>query len=255
MKPDQIYEVVVKGKTFGNSDRTVTTPYLGGIVAAQRFQGGRDPDTGQQLPPVFTSIFYEGTDSIGALQSSGMDGWGRGLFRHSEGHSEGIVFQVAVIGVFAESVGAYDVQVREVEDEHYPNDHTAAVDITAGIPARCRIDYRFDQDWFRTPDLEVGERYVVEARNGGNCYWVDVHDPDGKYINLGSRSCRFVFETKTTGRHYLKVHGLASWTRGPYKLYLHDLVPVSGNIVVGETLSVDPTDILDPDGPGPRHKQ
>ena len=66
MEPDQLYEVVLKGKTSGNSDRTLTVPYLGGIVSAQRLSGGQDPDTGEQLPAVSTFIFYEGTDSIGA---------------------------------------------------------------------------------------------------------------------------------------------------------------------------------------------
>ena len=89
---------------------------------------------------------------------------------------------------------------------------------------------------------------MIEARNGDNCHVYDVYDPDGNYINLGSRGCRFAFEPEVPGRHYIKVYGLAPWARGAYKLYLHDLVPVSGNTVVGETLSVDPTDIFDPDG-------
>ena len=248
MEPDQLYEVVLKGKAFGNSDRTLTMPYLGGIVAGQRIQGGTDPDTGLTQPPIFTFVYFEGTDSIGAPQASGLSGWARTIFRHSESVSTAQLFQVVVAGTFAENVGTYDVQVREVEDEHYPNDHSGAVDITPGIPVRGKIDYRFDQDWFRTTDLLAGHKYVIEARNGDNCHVYDVYDPDGNFINLGSRGCRFAFEPEVPGRHYIKVYGLAPWARGAYKLYLHDLVPISGNIIVGETLSVDPTDIFDPDG-------
>ena len=254
LEPDQLYEIVVKGKAFGNSDRTLTEPHLGGIVAAQRLPGGQDPDTGLTRPPIFTHRYYEHTWDIGVRSVSGLDGWARTIFRHSESRGA-LIFQVVVAGTFAENVGTYDVRVREVEDEHYPNDHTGAVDITLGIPVRGKIDYRFDQDWFRTTDLLAGHKYVIEARNGDNCYWVDVHDPDGKYINLGSRGCRFVFETKTTGRHYLKVHGLSRWTPGS----IQALSPRPGAHLRQHRRRRNPVSgphrHIRPGRPGPRHKQ
>ena len=183
MEPDQLYEVVLKGAAFGNSDRTITMPFLGGIVSAENLPGGQDPDTGATLPRILTHTSYEDTWDIGTRSVSGLDGWARTLFKHSEGNGTAQIFQVVVAGAFAEDVGTYDVQVREVEDEHYPNDHTAAVDITLGTPVEGRIDYRFDQDWFRTPALS-SDKYIIEARQGEKCYWVDVHDRDGEYINL-----------------------------------------------------------------------
>ncbi len=248
MEPDQLYEVVLKGAAYGNSDRTLTMPFLGGIVSAENLFGGQDPDTGATLPRILTHTSYEDTWDIGTRSVSGLDGWARTLFRHSEGEGAPQVFQVVVAGAFPEHVGTYDVQVREVEDDHYPNDHTAAVDITLGTPVEGRIDYRFDQDWFRTPPLIDG-RYIIEARHGERCYWVDVHDRDGEYINLGSRNCRFVFDQRASiTHHYLKVDGLSPETRGPYKLYIYKPLPLSGNRHVGGTLSVDPADVFDHDG-------
>ena len=121
MKPDQLYEVVLKGAAYGNSDRTLTMPVLGGIVAAENLPGGQDPDTGATLPRIITHTSYEDTWDIGTRSVSGLDGWARTLFRHSEGEGEPQVFQVVVAGAFPENVGTYDVQVREVEDDHYPN--------------------------------------------------------------------------------------------------------------------------------------
>ena len=267
MKPDQLYEVVLKGAAYGNSDRTLTMPFLGGIVSAENLPGGQDPDTGASLPRILTHTSYEDTWDIGTRSVSGLDGWARTLFRHSEGEGAPQVFQVVVAGAFPENVGTYDVQVREVEDDHYPNwietgstisfptDNSLAHYPSAAVTGR--FNYEFDDDWFQASGLEVGRRYVIEARHGvgdeprrGRLYlFVEVYDAEGEPVEIEHDLGRKIFTPQSAQDYYIRVYTLTRWDRSRYTLYLHPtLLSLTGNLLVGDSLSVDPTDIYDPDG-------
>ena len=245
LQPNQLYGIILKGAKFGNSDRTLTMPHLAGLFTGTFIHGDRDPVTGSR-PRIYTITFQEGTDSLGIRHVSGLAGWARGLFKHS--NADNTFYYIAVGGAFPENVGTYDLQVRELEDDHYPNGTDTTSTITPGTPEAGNIQYKFDSDWFRASGLISGGKYVVEARGGKIYHTVSVYDEDGKRIDLGSHGSPFTFKPESDQEYYFKVYGHAPETRGAYRLYVHDLLTLSGTAMVGETLSVASTEIHDPDG-------
>ena len=247
-KPDQLYEIILKGAAYGNSDRTLTLPTLS---LARPVTIRNDPLTGEPLTNLIrTVILIDGTFSVGDRSFSGMNGWARTLYTYkpvntSEGSPRPLII---VRGFDPEDTGTYDVQVRELTDAQYPNDASGATDITPGASIGGRIDYAFDGDWFRASGLTPGAQYVVEARGGPIYHLIRVYDEHSNAVEDIPNGYRFVFTPESDQDYFFKVYGFPHEIRGIYRLYIHQLLTITGTATVESTLSVDASEIHDPDG-------
>ena len=118
-----------------------------------------------------------------------------------------------------------------------------------------RINYEFDDDWFQASGLAPGRSYVIEARHGvgdeprrGRRYlFVEVYDAEGDKVEVEQDLNRYIFTPQSAQDYYIRVYSHRE-DRSRYTLYLHPPLSLSGNLLVGDSLSVDPADIYDPDG-------
>ena len=241
LKADQLYAIVLKGQAFGDTDRTLEVPYVGGLLSM--------------------SVLQNGTTALGAPYFSHQDGWARVLFKpETDGD-----YQVVVTGL-GEDTGTYDLRVRPATDDHFPNgtgSKTTVVDVltdstvTPGAAATGKLYYAFDSDWFRASGLVPSKKYVVEARPGtlerghGDCYlYVDVYDARGHSLDFDREgTARIVFQPDDSEEeqdYYFRVYAANRSTRSPYALYLHDALSLEADAAT--TLTVDPSEIFDPDG-------
>ena len=236
LEADQLYAIVLKGRNFGNTDRTLGVPYLGGLLRM--------------------NVFQAGTTALGAPYFSDQDGRARAIFRPATSGD----YQVVVAGL-GEHHGTYDLRVRPHQDDHYPDGTgTESTIEPQGLSDEenftygesGRINYAFDSDWFRASDLVKGHTYVAEARPGtlerghGTRYLlVDVYDENGKSVDFEQvDSSRTVFVPEASQDYYFRVYTTNRWTRSPYALYLHEPLELEGE----DVLRVSPDGIFDPDG-------
>ena len=137
LEADTLYAIILKGREFGDTDRTLQVPYLGGLLKMSVYQGG--------------------TMSIGAFVTSGIDGLARVLFKPESS----AVYQAVVAGALAEYTGSYDLRVRPYKDDHFPNSieseseisfpaDSAASESFPSASATGRIEYALDSDWFQS---------------------------------------------------------------------------------------------------------
>ena len=240
LEADQLYAIILKGGRYGDSDRTLHPPASG----------------------VFSmDMFHDGADALGVAVSSGIEGRARALFQPTSAGN----YQVVVAGAQADDTGTYDLRVRPYEDDHYPDGIETGSTISfptdsslAHYPSAAvtgRINYEFDDDWFQASDLAPGRSYVIEARHGvgdeprtGRRHlFVEVYDAEGDKVEVEPDLNRYIFTPQSAQDYYIRVYSHQR-DRSRYTLYLHPPLSLSGNLLVGDSLSVDPTDIYDPDG-------
>ncbi len=234
LEADTLYAVILKGREFGETDRTLDVPYLGGLL--------------------MMSVYQDGTDAIGSFVTSGIDGLARVLFKPE---SSG-VYQVVVAGALAEYTGSYDLRVRPYEDDHFPNSieseseisFPASMDDAESYPsasATGKIDYALDSDWFKASGLVAGDEYVIEARHGRRFLLITIFDTDGDTVEAGYEQGRTMFVVPANGDYFIRVRPINRFNRARYTLYMHTL-PLSGDLYPGSELSVSSANITDPDG-------
>ena len=234
LEADTLYAIILKGREFGETDRTLPVPLLGGLLKM--------------------AVYQDDTLSIGAFVVSGIDGLARVLFKPE---SSG-VYQVVVAGVLAEYTGSYDLRVRPYEDDHFPNSieteseisfpaDSAASESFPSASAMGRIDYALDHDWFKASGLVAGDEYVIEARDGRRFLFIKIYDTDSNRVETGYEQGRTLFAVPANGDYFIRVYTVNRFNRARYTLYVHTL-PVSGEPYVGSELSVSADHITDPDG-------
>ena len=240
LEADQLYAIILKGGRYGDTDRTLHAPASG----------------------VFSmDMFHDGADALGVSVSSGIDGRARALFKPTTAGD----YQVVVAGALVDQTGIYDLRVRPYEDDHHPNGIETGSTISfptdnslAHYPSAAvtgRINYEFDDDWFQASGLAPGHRYVIEARHGigdeprrGRRYlFIKVYDAEGEPVEVEQDLNRYIFTPQSAQDYYIRVYSHRQ-DRSRYTLYLHPPLSLSGNTLVGDSLSVDPADIYDPDG-------
>ena len=231
---DQLYAIILKGRNYGDTDRTLHVPYLGGLLTM--------------------GVYQEGTDALGTFVISGTDGRAQVLFKPAMAGD----FQVVVAGALADQVGSYDLRVRPYEDDHFPNSVESESEITfpedsadsdtfPSASATGKIDYTFDSDWFKASDLVPGDKYVIEARHGRHHLYIKIYDSDGDLVESDYDRQRTVFVPPDDDEYFIRVYPWNRFNRANYTLYVHTL-PLTGDTVVGSELSVSPDNITDPDG-------
>ena len=241
LEADRLYAIVLKGGRYGDTDRTLHVPFVGGVLSM--------------------GVLQDGTDALGVYVSSGIDGRARALFKPTTAGD----YQVVVAGALVDQTGIYDLRVRPYEDDHYPNGIETGSTISfptdnslAHYPSAAvtgRFNYEFDDDWFQASGLEVGRRYVIEARHGigdeprrGRRYlFIKVYDAEGDKVEVEQDLNRKIFTPQSAQDYYIRVYSHRR-DRSRYTLYLHPTLSLTGNALVGDSLSVDPADIYDPDG-------
>ena len=233
LEADTLYAVILKGREFGETDRTLPVPYLGGLLTM--------------------SVYQDGTDAIGAFVTSGIDGLARVLFKPESS----AVYQVVVAGALAEYTGIYDLRVRPYEDDHFPNSIETESEISfptdsdaehfPSASATGKINYALDSDWFKASGLVAGDEYVIEARHGRRFLLITIFDTDGDTVEAGYEQGRTMFVVPANGDYFIRVRPINRFNRARYTLYVHTL-PLTGGPYVGSELSVSSDHIIDPDG-------
>ena len=241
LEADRLYAIVLKGGRYGDTDRTLHVPFVGGVLSM--------------------GVLKDGTDALGVYVSSGIEGRARVLFKPTTAGD----YQVVVAGALVDQTGIYDLRVRPYEDDHYPNGIETGSTISfptdsslAHYPSAAvtgRINYEFDDDWFQASGLAPGRSYVIEARHGdgdeprrGRRYlFVEVYDAEGDKVEVEPDLNRYIFTPQSAQDYYIRVYSHRR-DRSRYTLYLHPTLSLTGNTLVGDSLSVDPADIYDPDG-------
>ena len=233
LEADTLYAVILKGREFGETDRTLQVPLLGGLLKM--------------------AVYQDDTLSIGAFVVSGIDGLARVLFKPESS----AVYQVVVAGALAEYTGSYDLRVRPYKDDHFPNSIETESEISfpadsaaehfPSASATGRIDYALDSDWFKASDLVAGDEYVIEARHGRHFLLITIFDTDGDLVEAGYEQGRTLFVPPANGDYFIRVRPINRFNRARYTLYVHTL-PLTGDPYVGSELSVSAGDITDPDG-------
>ena len=241
---DQLYAIILKGRHFGETDRTLDTPFLGGVLAM--------------------GVFQDGTDALGTFVSSGIDGRARALFMPATAGN----YQLVVAGALDEHTGTYDLRVRPYTDDHFPDgvDTTSTIsfpatttDAEAPYPSAHEtgtIDYELDHDWFRMSGLVRFSKYVIEARRGhkhhprtGRRYLrVEVYDAAGNLLDVEDQGNLIVFQPLSAGDYYFRVYAGYRQSRSRYSLYVHPELSLGADAQSGGTLTLTPADIYDPDG-------
>ena len=240
LEADQLYAIILKGGRYGDTDRTLHAPASGVLSMG---------------------MLHDGTDALGVAVSSGIDGRARALFKPTTAGD----YQVVVAGALADQTGTYDLRVRPYEDDHYPNGIETSSTISfptdsslTHYPSAAvtgRINYEFDDDWFQASGLAPGRSYGIEARHGvgdeprtGRRYlFIQVYDEEGDKVEVEQDLNRYIFTPQSAQDYYIRVYSHRQ-DRSRYTLYLHPTLFLSGNLLVGDSVSVDPTDIYDPDG-------
>ena len=235
LEADTLYAVILKGREFGETDRTLPVPYLGGLLTM--------------------SVYQDGTDAIGAFVTSGIDGLARVLFKPESS----AVYQVVVAGALAEYTGIYDLRVRPYEDDHFPNSIETESEISfptdsdaehfPSASATGKINYALDSDWFKASGLVAGDEYVIEARHGRRFLLITIFDTDGDTVEAGYEQGRTMFVVPANGDYFIRVRPVNRFNRARYTLYVHTL-PLTGGPYAGagSELSVSSGHIIDPDG-------
>ena len=241
LEADRLYAIILKGGRYGDTDRTLHVPFVGGVLSM--------------------GVLQDGTDALGVYVSSGIEGRARVLFKPTTAGD----YQVVVAGALVDQTGIYDLRVRPYEDDHYPNGIETGSTISfptnsslAHYPSAAvtgRINYEFDDDWFRASGLAPGRSYVIEARHGvgdeprrGRRYlFVEVYDAEGDKVEVEPDLNRYIFTPQSAQDYYIRVYSHGR-DRSRYTLYLHPTLSLTGNLLVGDSLSVDPAAIYDPDG-------
>ena len=233
LEADTLYAIILKGREFGETDRTLQVPLLGGLLKM--------------------AVYQDDTLSIGAFVVSGIDGLARVLFKPESS----AVYQVVVADALAEYTGSYDLRVRPYEDDHFPNSieteseisfpaDSAASESFPSASATGKIDYALDHDWFKASGLVAGDEYVIEACHGRRFLLITIYDTDGNQVETGYEQGRTLFAVPANGDYFIRVYPANRFNRARYTLYVHTLplaVPY-----VGSELSVSADHITDPDG-------
>ena len=232
-----IYGFVLKGRNFGETDRSLHPPYLGGLRSM--------------------SVLQDGTQALGAHFYSPIDGWARVLFKPE---SAGVV-QAVVSGLGEEQLGSYDLRVLKLIDEHFPNgigtqssisfpQAPADADSYPSASATGSLRYAFDEDWFRVSDLAPGARYVIEGRSGYNYVPIGIYDEDGEPVEVSTeaRGRRTIFEPPSEQDYYIRVYSSNRWFRAGYTVYIHPPLSLGEHSALGGPFQVQTADIFDHDG-------
>ena len=187
LEADQLYAIVLKGGRYGDTDRTLHVPFVGGVLSM--------------------GVLQDGTDALGVYVSSGIDGRARALFKPTTAGD----YQVVVAGALVDQTGIYDLRVRRYEDDHFPNGIETGSTISfptdnslAHYPSAAvtgQFNYEFDDDWFQASGLAPGRRYVIEARHGigdeprrGRRYlFIKVYDAEGEPVEVEQDLNRKIF--------------------------------------------------------------
>ena len=237
-----VYEIIARGDTVGDSEHTLAVPLLALGYDYRDYSGKRI--TREYLK------YISGAYSIGDRPFSGADGWARILFELKAAESGNRNIRGFMLSVSSEvegGTGTYEVLIRSHDDEQYPNDATGAGTVTPGTGVAGKLNYAFDKDWFKITGLEPDGEYLVWARGGRVHHAVRVYDSSGDPVD-GHHTDRFVFRPETNGNYYIEVSGLLREIRGDYRLYVHDLLTITGTAAVGSTLSLDTSEVHDLDG-------
>ena len=235
---NQLYEIVLKGERFGDSERTLHIPYIRGLYRM--------------------GVYQSGTAALGVYVSSGIDGRARVLYMPSgsddDDDDEQIDFHINVSSAQRHQTGTYDLQVLAHEDDQYPNgigtesvitfavepegddkpDNFAKVLPSARVEGQ--INYAFDEDWFRVSDLLPGEAYLIEAREGHledeaephdrrPYLHLRVYDAEGEEVDVSHQGAKTVFRPSSDQDYYILVFPGNEFSRQQYTLYLHPPLP------------------------------
>ena len=252
---NQLYEIVLKGERFGDSERTLHIPYIQGLYRM--------------------GVYQSGTWALGVYVSSGIDGRARVLYMPSgsddDEDDEQIDFHINVSSAQRHQTGTYDLRVLAHEDDQYPNGTgTESVITFAEAPegdekpnnytrvlpsarAEGQINYTFDEDWFRVSDLLPGEAYLIEAREGHledetdfedrrPYLSLEVYDAEGEKVDVSHQGAKTVFRPSSDQDYYIRVYPGNEFSRQKYTIYLHPPLPTYD--LAGLTAD---TSIFDPD--------
>ena len=252
LKAGQLYAIILKGEAFGDTDRSLDVPYVGGLLSM--------------------SVLQNGTTALGAPYFSHQDGWARVMFKPETDGDYQVV--VAGLGDLGEHTGTYDLRVRPFKDDHFPNgtgskttvfDVSTDMDVEANstisfpddategdtfpsAAATGKIDYAFDSDWFRASGLEPGQKYLAEARDGESHLWITVHDASGRSQDVTWEGNRIVFQPEAAEDYYFRVYSPNRGNRAEYTLYIHPPLALDRGGTKDGPLTVAASGIFDPDG-------
>ena len=229
---DNMYRFTLKG-SYRNHTRTLGDPMIVGLY---------DND----------GNYMDGTLSWADIYRRGAGASNAQL--HYMATTDG-AYYLAVRGL-ADQTGTYALRVLIVPDDLLPDNPSTPGRIAAGGSDNGWLDYKGDQDWYRMSDPVPGAEYAVEARPNGtgprlSWPWVRGYDHQGEPVEMDylyRNRAKALFTPNSDQDHFVAVSSQFRHLVGRYTITVFDSLPLTGDVVVGSTLSVDPSGIADPDG-------